>query len=55
MIALMGIYVGAVYGGSYGSIMIQYPWDGRGRPRQRWEGYPMACRGEAGRALGPYD
>ena len=51
MIALMGIYVGAVYGGSYGSIMINIPGTAAAAATAL-EGYPMACRGEAGRALG---
>ncbi|PKL06660.1 MAG: transporter [Spirochaetae bacterium HGW-Spirochaetae-9] len=51
MIALMGIYVGAVYGGSYGSIMINIPGTAAAAATAL-EGYPMALRGEAGRALG---
>ncbi|MGI6432410.1 MAG: tripartite tricarboxylate transporter permease [Sphaerochaetaceae bacterium] len=51
MVALMGIYVGAVYGGSYGSIMINIPGTAAAAATAL-EGYPMALRGEAGRALG---
>lgn len=51
MIALMGMYVGAIYGGSYGSIMINIPGTAAAAATAL-EGYPMACRGEAGRALG---
>jgi len=51
MIALMGIYVGAVYGGSYGSIMINIPGTAAAAATAL-EGYPMALRGEAGKALG---
>jgi putative tricarboxylic transport membrane protein len=51
MVALLGIYVGAVYGGSYSAVLINIP----GTPASAataMEGYPMACRGEGGRALG---
>ena len=51
LIALLGMYVGAVYGGSYGSIMINIPGTAAAAATAL-EGYPMACRGEAGRALG---
>ena len=51
MVALLGIYVGGVYGGSYASILINIP----GTPAAAataLEGYPLACKGEAGRAIG---
>lgn len=51
MVALMGIYVGAVYGGSYGSIMINIPGTASAAATAL-DGYPMALRGEAGKALG---
>lgn len=51
MIALMGIYVGAVYGGSYGSIMINIPGTAAAAATAL-EGYPMALQGKAGKALG---
>ncbi len=51
LIALMGIYVDAVYGGSYGSIMINIPGTAAAAATAL-EGYPMALRGEAGKALG---
>jgi putative tricarboxylic transport membrane protein len=51
MVSLLGIYVGAVYGGSYGSIMINIPGTAAAAATAL-EGYPMAKRGEAGRALG---
>jgi len=41
----------AVYGGSYGSICVNIP----ERPlaaATAMDGYPLACKGEAGRALG---
>jgi len=51
LIALMGIYVGAVYGGSYGSIMINIPGTAAAAATAL-DGFPMAQRGEAGKALG---
>ena len=51
MMALLAIYVGAVYGGSYGSIMINIPGTAAAAATAL-DGYPMAKRGEAGRALG---
>ena len=51
LIALLGIYVGAIYGGSYGSILVNIP----GTPAAAataLDGYPLALRGEGGRALG---
>lgn len=51
MVALLGIYVGAVYGGSYGSIMINIPGTASAAATAL-DGYKMALRGEAGRALG---
>ena len=51
MIALLGIYVGAVYGGSYASILINIPGTAAAAATAI-DGYPLACKGEAGRALG---
>ena len=51
LVALMGIYVGAVYGGSYGSIMINIPGTASAAATAL-EGYPMSLRGDAGKALG---
>jgi putative tricarboxylic transport membrane protein len=51
LIALMGIYVGAVYGGSYGSIMINIPGTAAAAATAL-EGYPMSLQGDAGKALG---
>ncbi len=51
MVSLLGIYVGAVYGGSYSAVLINVP----GTPAAAataLDGYPLACRGEAGKALG---
>ena len=47
---LMGIYCGAMYGGAISAILIRTP----GTPAAAatvMEGYPMAKRGEAGRAM----
>ncbi|MFC1715476.1 tripartite tricarboxylate transporter permease [Candidatus Poribacteria bacterium] len=51
MIALMAIYVGAVYGGSYSAILINIPGTAAAAATAL-DGYPLACRGEGGRALG---
>ncbi len=51
MIALLGMYVGAVYGGSYPSILINIPGTAAAAATAM-EGYPLALKGQAGRALG---
>jgi len=51
MITLLGMYVGAVYGGSYGSICVNIPGTAAAAATAM-DGYPLACKGEAGRALG---
>jgi putative tricarboxylic transport membrane protein len=51
MIALLGMYVGAVYGGSYPSILINIPGTAAAAATAM-DGYPIACKGEAGKALG---
>ncbi|MGV6875205.1 tripartite tricarboxylate transporter permease [Pseudochelatococcus sp. B33] len=51
MIMLVGIYAGAIYGGSISAILLNIP----GTPASivsGWEGYAMAKRGEAPQALG---
>ena len=51
MIMLVGIYAGAIYGGSISAILLNIP----GTPASivsGWEGYAMATRGEAPQALG---
>ena len=51
ILLLIGVYVGAVYGGSISAILLNTP----GTPASAataLDGYKMACRGEAGRALG---
>jgi len=48
---LIGIYIGGIYGGCVSSILLRTP----GTPASAatvLDGYPMAARGEAGRALG---
>ena len=48
---LMGIYVGAIYGGCISAILLKTP----GTPSSAattLDGYPMAQKGEAGKALG---
>lgn len=51
LLLLIGIYCGAVFGGSISAILIRTP----GTPAACatiFDGYPMAVRGEAGKALG---
>jgi putative tricarboxylic transport membrane protein len=51
LIVLCGMYVGALYGGSFSAILLNIP----GTPpavMTGLDGYPMAQRGEAGRAIG---
>jgi len=50
-IALLAIYVGAVYGGSYSSILLNIP-DTAAAAATAVDGYPLALKGEGGRALG---
>ena len=48
---LLGLYVGGMTGGSFSAVLINIP----GTPSASataLDGYPMAARGEAGRALG---
>ncbi len=49
-IALLSIYVGAVYGGSYSAILLNIP--GTAAAATAVDGYPLALKGEGGRALG---
>jgi putative tricarboxylic transport membrane protein len=49
--ALLAIYVGAVYGGSYGSIMLNIPGTASAAATAL-DGFPLCKRGEAGVALG---
>lgn len=51
ILMLLGMYVGAVYGGSFSAILLNIP----GAPpavMTALDGYPMAQKGEAGRAIG---
>ncbi len=51
MIALLGIYVGGVYGGSYASILINIPGTAAAAATAL-DGYPLAKAGKGGVALG---
>ncbi len=51
LIALLSMYVGAVYGGSYASILINIPGTAASAATAL-DGYPLALKGEAGKALG---
>jgi len=51
IIFLMAIHASCTYGDSVTSILINVP-GGPGTIASSWDGYPMAQRGEAGRALG---
>lgn len=51
MIALMGIYVGGVYGGSYTAILVNIPGTAAAAATAM-DGYPLAKKGKAGMALG---
>lgn len=50
-IALLAIYVGAVYGGSYSAILLNIPGTAAAAATAV-DGYPLALKGEGGRALG---
>ena len=51
LIALLALYVGAVYGGSYPAILVNIPGTAASAA-SAMEGYPLAQRGEGARALG---
>ncbi len=51
LVALLAIYVGGVYGGSYSSILVNIPGTAAAAATAL-DGYPIALRGEGGRALG---
>lgn len=51
MVALIGIYVGAIYGGSHASILINIPGTGAAAATCL-DGYPMNLQGRAGQAIG---
>lgn len=51
MVCLLSIYVGGTYGGSYSAILINIPGTAAAAATAL-DGYPLACRGEGGRAIG---
>jgi putative tricarboxylic transport membrane protein len=51
MLCLLSIYVGGTYGGSYASILINIPGTAASAATAL-DGYPLACKGEGGRAIG---
>ncbi len=51
MICLLSIYVGGTYGGSYASILINIPGTAASAATAL-DGYPLACKGQGGRAIG---
>jgi putative tricarboxylic transport membrane protein len=51
LIALIAMYVGAIYGGSYSAILLNIPGTAASAA-SAMDGYPMAQRGDGGRALG---
>jgi putative tricarboxylic transport membrane protein len=51
MVCLLSIYVGGTYGGSYSSILINIPGTAASAATAL-DGYPLALKGEAGRAIG---
>jgi len=51
MLCLLSIYVGGTYGGSYASILINIPGTAASAATAL-DGYPLALKGEAGRAIG---
>ena len=50
MILLAGVYYGAIFGGSTSSILINAP-GVAGTVASSFDGYPLACKGESGKAL----
>ena len=51
MLCLLSIYVGGTDGGSYASILINSPGTAASAATAL-DGYPLACKGEGGRAIG---
>ncbi len=51
MVCLLAIYVGGTYGGSYASILINIPGTAAAAATAL-DGYPLALKGEGGRAIG---
>jgi putative tricarboxylic transport membrane protein len=50
IVGLVSLYMAAEYGASITAILINTPGTA-GAVATAWDGYPMACRGEAGKAL----
>ena len=50
LILLAGVYYGAIFGGSTSAILINAP-GVSGAVATAFDGYPLACRGQAGKAL----
>lgn len=50
MILMAGVYYGAIFGGSTSSILINAP-GVAGTVATSFDGYPLACKGQAGKAL----
>ena len=50
LILIAGVYYGAVFGGSTSAILINAP-GVSGAVATAFDGYPLACRGQAGKAL----
>lgn len=51
MVCLLAIYVGGTYGGSYAAILINIPGTAAAAATAM-DGYPLACKGDGGRAIG---
>jgi len=51
MVCLLAIYVGGTYGGSYAAILINIPGTAAAAATAL-DGYPLACKGDGGRAIG---
>ena len=51
LVSLIALYVGAIYGGSYSAILLNIPGTAAAAATAM-DGYPMAKKGEGGRALG---
>jgi putative tricarboxylic transport membrane protein len=51
MVCLLAIYVGGTYGGSYSAILINIPGTAAAAATAM-DGYPLACKGQGGRAIG---
>ena len=51
LVCLLAIYVGGTYGGSYSAILINIPGTAAAAATAL-DGYPLACKGEGGRAIG---